>query len=232
MMKADIVLYVRYLALVPFIMMGLFGCATPKVEGIEPVLVETEIGSSDISLRDAEEIEEVPLITGIEEALKEGKPVETDIATVLRIRRSKTGKEGKDKGRLISIRCQNADLLDVLDVFAEISGLNLVVHPGVSGTVTVRFENVPWDQALDIILKMNNLRFAIEGNVLRISQASVFQQEIVRRIEQQRQQIGARRVQAQLAPLKTKLISVNFADPSTIGVIVQQVLEGTSSSLR
>jgi len=113
---------------------------------------------------DSEEIVEVPLLLGVEEALKEKKPLKVEITTV-----PAKGKSYKDQ--LISIHCQNADLLYVLDLFAEISSLTLVVHPGVSGTVTVRFEDVPWEQALDIILEMNNLRFAIEGTVLRIFRA-------------------------------------------------------------
>jgi type II secretory pathway component HofQ len=73
--------------------------------------------------------------------------------------------------------------------------LNLVVHPGVSGTVTVHLNNIPWDQALDIVLKMNNLSVEIEGNILRVAQSTIFQQEIVQRVEQQREQIEARKFQ-------------------------------------
>jgi type II secretory pathway component HofQ len=173
----------RYVVSVTFVITLLFGCMAPKVErDVEPIVVEVYTTPSLLSQRDSEEIVEVPLLIGAEEALQEGKPVGAENDFVLPFRTSETGKEGRDKAQHISIRCQNADLVDVLDRIAEISGLNLVLHPGISGTVTVRLENIPWDQALDSILKANNLGFVIEGNVLRIAPASVFQQERTQRL--------------------------------------------------
>ena len=67
-----------------------------------------------------------------------------------------------DTGQPITIHFENADLVDVLFFFAEITGMNLVVHPDVTGKVTVHLTNVPWDQALDVILKMYNLHVMIE----------------------------------------------------------------------
>ncbi len=61
--------------------------------------------------------------------------------------------------------------------------------------MTVHLNNIPWDQALDIVLKMNNLSVEIEGNILRVAQSTIFQQEIVQRVEQQREQIEARKFQ-------------------------------------
>jgi type IV pilus secretin PilQ/predicted competence protein len=178
-------------------------------------------------LKEGEKIVEVPLTTGIEEALKkEEKLVTEEIATAPAIRAPKTGEEEAYKGQLISIHFQDADIKEVLDVIAEVSGLNLIVHPGVSGKVTVRLENIPWDQALDIILKMNSLNVEIKGNIMRIAPANVFQQEIAQKVDQQRQQIEARRVQAELAPLITKLITVNFAEPGSIVSIIDQYFLG------
>jgi len=184
-------------------------------------------------LAEGVEIMEVPLTTGIEEALKEeGIPIEEEIAAAPTIRAPKTGEEKEYKGQLITIHFQEADIKDVLDVIAEVSGLNLVVHPGVTGMVTVRLENIPWDQALDIILKMNNLSVEIEGNILRIAQASVFQQEVAQRIAQQQQQIEAQRVQAELEPLDTKLITVNFADPGAIVGLIDEYFQGRGEDQR
>jgi hypothetical protein len=162
-------LCVRYVVLLAFMIPVLFGCAGPEVErDVTPVVVEEHTRPSIVGRRDNEEILRVPLLVGIEEALQEVEPVEADIATILTSPGSETEKGAKHNEQLITIHCQNADLLDVLDRIADISGLTLVVHPGVSGTVTVRLENVPWEQALDIVLRMNNLRYAIEGTVLRI----------------------------------------------------------------
>jgi type IV pilus assembly protein PilQ len=71
-------------------------------------------------------------------------------------------------GEPISLNLKDADLKDVLRTFAELTGLNMAIDPGVGGSVTVDFQDVPWDQALDIILRQNSLTFTIEGNVMRI----------------------------------------------------------------
>ena len=71
-------------------------------------------------------------------------------------------------GEPISLNLKNADLKDVLRTFAELTGLNMAIDPDVGGSVTVDFVDVPWDQALDIILRQNGLTWALEGNVMRI----------------------------------------------------------------
>lgn len=196
------------------------------VDVVHPALSLTETPA-----REGESIAEVPLTTGIEEALKSGETKEeTTTATAPAIRSPKTGEEKEYKGQLISIQFQSAPILDVLDVIAEVSGLNLVVHPGVAGNVTVRLSNIPWDQALDIVLKMNNLAVEIEGNILRIAPASVFQNEVAQRVQQQRQQIEALRVQEELEPLETKLINVNFAEPGVIVGIITSYFSGQQST--
>ena len=64
-------------------------------------------------------------------------------------------------GELIDLSFKDADLLEVLRSFAEIGRFNLILQPGVSGTVTVELKQVPWDQALEAILKINNLGMEI-----------------------------------------------------------------------
>ncbi|HEX8253701.1 MAG TPA: type IV pilus secretin PilQ [Thermoanaerobaculia bacterium] len=71
-------------------------------------------------------------------------------------------------GEPLSLNLKDADIKDVLRTFAELTGLNIAIDPGVSGSVTVDFVDVPWDQALDLILRQNNLTFTLEGNVMRI----------------------------------------------------------------
>lgn len=201
----------------------------------EPGQVLIDIEYPDIRLTETPALEgddiiDVPLTTGIEEALtSQAAAEEEETATSPTIRSPQTGEEKEYKGQLISIHFQQANILDVLDVIAEVSGLNLVVHPGVAGTVTVRLDNIPWDQALDIILKMNNLAVEIEGNILRIAQATIFQQEVAQRVNQQRQQIEALRVQEELEPLETKLITVNFAEPGAIVGIINSYFTGAST---
>lgn len=80
-------------------------------------------------------------------------------------------------GQAISMDFQDADLRAVLRTFAEISGLNMVIDPAVQGTVDVVLNEVPWDQALDIILRGSKLGYAVDGTVVRIVPVSVLADE-------------------------------------------------------
>jgi type IV pilus assembly protein PilQ len=71
-------------------------------------------------------------------------------------------------GEPISLNLKDADIKDVLRTFGDLTGLNMAVDPQVNGSVTVNFNEVPWDQALDIILKQNGLTYTIDGNVMRV----------------------------------------------------------------
>ena len=71
-------------------------------------------------------------------------------------------------GEPISLNLKDADIKDVLRTFADLTGLNVAVDPQVTGSVTVNFVEVPWDQALDIILRQNGLTYTLDGNVMRV----------------------------------------------------------------
>jgi len=71
-------------------------------------------------------------------------------------------------GEPITLKLKDADVKDVLRTFAELTGLNVAVDPDVHGSATVDFNDVPWDQALDIILRQNGLGYSLEGNVMRV----------------------------------------------------------------
>ncbi|HZT78055.1 MAG TPA: type IV pilus secretin PilQ [Vicinamibacterales bacterium] len=83
----------------------------------------------------------------------------------------------KYSGHPISLDFQGADLRAVLRTFAEISGLNIVIDPAVTGTVDVALRDVPWDQALDIILRANKLGYIVDGTIVRIAPLSVLADE-------------------------------------------------------
>ncbi|MEO6258730.1 MAG: type IV pilus secretin PilQ [Thermoanaerobaculia bacterium] len=82
--------------------------------------------------------------------------------------RTLTAGEKVYTGEPISLNLKDADIKDVIRTFAQLTGLNIAVDPQVSGSVTVDFVDVPWDQALEIILRQNNLSYVLEGNVMRI----------------------------------------------------------------
>ena len=95
-------------------------------------------------------------------------------------------------GHPISLDFQGADLRAVLRVFAEISGLNIVIDPAVQGTVDVALSDVPWDQALDIILRANKLGYIVDGTIVRIAPLAVLADEENAAAEADRR-AGARR---------------------------------------
>jgi type IV pilus secretin PilQ/predicted competence protein len=85
------------------------------------------------------------------------------------------------RGKRISLNLVDADIKQVFRLFHEISGLNFVLDPAVSGRVTVVLDQVPWNQALDLILKNNGLDKVMDGNVLRIASTQKLAQEAASR---------------------------------------------------
>src|SRR5437867_1295644 len=84
---------------------------------------------------------------------------------------------GKYTGEPISVNLKDVDLKDFFRLIHEISGLNVVLDPNVKGSLTIVLDDVPWDQALDIVLKNNGLSRQLEGNVLRIATVDTLRKE-------------------------------------------------------
>lgn len=115
-------------------------------------------------------------------------------------------------GKPISLDFQDADIRSVLRLISEISGHNLVIDPDVKGKVTITLhKKVPWDQALEIILKTNRLAMKMEGNIIRVGTRKSFTQEeeALFRIIQAKQK--TKQLEKKSLPLKTEIISVNYA---------------------
>lgn len=96
-------------------------------------------------------------------------------------RKTITPEEVQYTGKKISLNLVDADIKQVFRLFHEISGLNFVLDPAVGGKVTIVLDNVPWDQALDIILKNNGLDKVFENNVIRIAPTQRLAQEAAAR---------------------------------------------------
>jgi len=108
-------------------------------------------------------------------------------------------------GSRISLDFQDADLIGVLRLIAEVSGLNIITTPEVSGKLSLRLINVPWDQALDIILRNANLTMVREGNVIRIAPKA--------RLAQEREEaLRAQKAEQQAEELVTRILPVSYAD--------------------
>ncbi|MEO8274650.1 MAG: type IV pilus secretin PilQ [Thermoanaerobaculia bacterium] len=116
-------------------------------------------------------------------------------------------------GETISLSLKDGDIKDVLRSFAKISGLNVVVQPGVRGTVTVELESVPWDQALDQILKINNLGYELDGNIMRIAPRSVLESEA-----KEQQQLA--QAQALSIPLRTVIKRISYSKAADLARVL------------
>ena len=91
----------------------------------------------------------------------------------------------KYTGEPISVNLKDVDVKDFFRLIHEISGLNVVLDPDVKGTLTIVLDDVPWDQALDIVLKNNTLSRQLDGNVLRIASVDTMRKEAEARRAQQ-----------------------------------------------
>ncbi|HVI38017.1 MAG TPA: type IV pilus secretin PilQ, partial [Gaiellales bacterium] len=155
-----------------------------------------------------------------------GKPVDVSpVATPLQgLAQRNANLNQRDKqyfGEPIDLKVTNADVTDVLRTFAQISGLNVIVQPGVQGTVTAELENVPWDQALEEVLRINNLDYELDGNVMRIAPT-----EVLRREAQERQQLAAAKALA--IPLRTVYQRLSYANATQVATLLRT---GTSGLL-
>jgi type IV pilus assembly protein PilQ len=110
-------------------------------------------------------------------------------------------------GHPVSLDFQGADLRAVLRTFAEISGLNIVIDPAVQGSVDVALRDVPWDQALDIILRANKLGYIVDGTIVRVAPLGVLADE-----ESQRRKLGEEQALAGSLQVLTKTLSYARAE--------------------
>ena len=137
-------------------------------------------------------------------------------------------KQKKEKfgytGERLSLNFQDIEVRAVLQLIADFTGFNLVSTDAVSGNVTLRLKNVPWDQALDIILTSRGLAKRQNGNVLLVAP----QEEIAAR---ERLELEAAQQIEELAPLRTEFIQINYADAADMATLIQQSGAGEASNL-
>ncbi len=116
-------------------------------------------------------------------------------------------------GERISLSFQSIDVRSLLQIIADVAGANMVISDSVGGEVAMRLQNVPWDQALDIILRTRGLAMRQQGNVMLVAPL----EEVAAR-EQAELESEAQKVQ--LAPLRTELIQVNYARALDLAALV------------
>ncbi len=162
---------------------------------------------------------------GSDAVVPAGEPVvvldEADKAGAAGAEASAAGEVAPDKpvytGRRLSMDFVDADIRNVLRLIGEVSGLNVVAGDDVQGKVTVRLIDVPWDQALDVILKTHGLDQVREDNVIRIAPAERLAAEAKRAMD-------AKAAAKELEPLVTDILPVNYATAESLSEKVKSVL--------
>jgi type IV pilus assembly protein PilQ len=125
-------------------------------------------------------------------------------------------------GRRMDVDLKDADVHNVLRFLADVGQVNIVTADNVSGSVTIKMRNVPWDQALDVVLQSKGLGMVRGGNIIRVAPLPQLEKE-------REMAIARRRQELQLAPLETRLIPVSYATAEDLQVRARDVLSGRGS---
>ncbi|HRD65125.1 MAG TPA: type IV pilus secretin PilQ [Candidatus Competibacter sp.] len=130
----------------------------------------------------------------------------------------------KYKGDLLSLNFQDIEVRAILQILADFTGLNIVVSDSVKGNLTLRLQNVPWDQALDIILRTKGLTMRQNGNVIFIAPT----EEVAAR---EKLDLESRKTVQELIPLRTEIIQVNYAKAADLKDLLKSAGEKGQSML-
>lgn len=123
-------------------------------------------------------------------------------------------------GEALSMEFQDVEIRSVLDILAQFTEMNIVASDSVAGNITLRLINVPWDQALDIILKSKNLGKRENGNVILVAPATEL-------AEQEARELAAQQAVESYAPLRTEYIRLSYAKAADVLTLISQ---GSGSS--
>jgi type IV pilus assembly protein PilQ len=125
-------------------------------------------------------------------------------------------------GRRIDLDLKDADVHNILRFLADIGRVNIVTADDVQGTITIRMRNVPWDQALDVILQAKGLGMVRQGNLIRVAPLAVLQKERELELARHKQEMD-------LAPLETRLIPVSYANAEELQARAKELLSPRGS---
>jgi type IV pilus assembly protein PilQ len=124
--------------------------------------------------------------------------------------------------QLMSIDTRDMDMSDFFRLIANVGQVNVVLHPAVQGKINVTLKDVPWEQALDVVLKNHGLAKELEGNIMRIVPAAVVQGEQTRRAAAAAACLNA-------LPLQTRTYVLNYARAETVAPIISKLLSPRGS---
>jgi type IV pilus assembly protein PilQ len=177
-------------------------------EAIEPTPEPVAVAAAEPSRRSRRHAaaapppvpDEVPLLLAAAKAIEPAPPSPPSS----RARRDLLGDEKSFTGQRISLDFKDADIQNVLRVLADVSNMNIIATDDVKGKITLHLSEVPWDQALDLVLRTNRLEATQEGNVMRIS--------TIGRLKEEREALRAAvDAERELEPLRIAYQRVNYA---------------------
>jgi len=145
-------------------------------------------------------------------AYQSDKTLTIDIKTITK--EKEVVKKEEYTGEKLSLNFQDIEVRAVLQLLADFTALNVVVSDSVQGNITLRLKNVPWDQALDIILKSKGLAMRQSGNVLLVAPG----EEIASR---EKLELESRKQISELIPLRSELIQINYAKAASIADLLK-----------
>ena len=137
--------------------------------------------------------------------------------TATPLQQAASGDQKRFTGHPVSLDFQGADLRAVLRGFSEISGLNMVIDPDVQGTVDIILNEVPWDQALDVILRGNQLDYTVDGTIVRIARVDTLRKE-----QDSRQALA--KSAADAGTLAVRTFSLSYARASGAAPLVKRAV--------
>jgi type IV pilus assembly protein PilQ len=129
---------------------------------------------------------------------------------------------GRYTGRRIDLDLKDADIHNILRLLADVGRVNIVTADDVQGNVTIRMRNVPWDQALDVVLQAKGLGMVRSGNLIRVAPLATLQKERELRLQAAKQEY-------ELTPLETRLIPVSYASADELQARAKDLLSPRGS---
>jgi len=129
---------------------------------------------------------------------------------------------GRFSGRRIDLDLKDADIHNILRLLADVGRVNIVTADDVAGNVTIRMRNVPWDQALDVVLQAKGLGMVRSGNLIRVAPLATLQKERELRL-------AAAKQEYELTPLETRLIPVSYAQADELQARAKDLLSPRGS---
>ena len=159
-----------------------------------------------------------------QQAVQQAGAAATTMATSSQAQAPAAAPVGRYTGEPISVNLKDVDLKDFFRLIHESSGLNVVLDPAVKGTLTIVLDEVPWDQALDIVMQNNSLDKQLNGNVLRIATRSTLQKEAETQRDLEKAQAEA------VAPVTVPRV-LSYAKASTMAPILKKFLSSRGDVL-